>query len=530
MKTILLTILILNSFLQMAYTQSQMQMTIGGTGTDNASSLIQTSDGGYAVAGTTNSFGAGLNDMYIIKFNSSGTLQWNKTVGGTSNDNASSIIQTFDGGFVIAGSTASFGAGGNDFYIIKLDAGGALLWSKTIGGTGSETAYSIIQTSEGGYAVAGSTASFGAGGNDFFLVKLDVSGTLLWSKTFGGGSSDIASSIIQTTDGGYALTGANWLQGGNYILKLDSGGNLQWIKTVYEVYGGPGYSILQTTDGGYVFTGSVHTFGAGGYDFFIEKIDAGGNYQWSKTFGSTIHEQPTSLIQTADGGYVVAGSSFSLSFTSYDYYIVKLGSSGNFEWNKSIGGTGNDRPSSIIQTSNNGYLIAGNSNSFGSSGIDIYIVKLDASGNSCSNTLSPSSSSGTGGTLGDLTFTGNSPAPMVNSPSSVVGSYGTVTAICSFVGIQPISNERPNSFSLSQNYPNPFNPSTKIKFALPNTGFAKLVVYDALGKVVETLVNEQLNAGTYEAVWSGEKYSTGVYYYKLISGEISLTNKMVLIK
>ena len=193
----------------------QWTRTVGGTDLDEAYSIIQTSDGGYAVAGYTQSFGAGYRDIYIVKITANGSLQWNKTFGGTGYDVASSIIQDLDGGYVVAGSTSSFGTDSLDMYIIKLDSNGSLEWNKTIGGTGNNFAYSIIKTTDNGYAVAGSTTSFGAGNRDFFIVKLNASGLMQWSKTIGGTGDDIAHSIVQTTDGGYAMDGlvfffCNW--------------------------------------------------------------------------------------------------------------------------------------------------------------------------------------------------------------------------------------------------------------------------------------------------------------------------------
>jgi hypothetical protein len=193
----------------------------------SGSSLIQTSVGGYAIAGFTISFGAGRGDAYVVKLDANGNLLWTKTIGGESDDWGNSLIQTSDGGYVIAGYTKSFGAGDWDVYVVKLDANGNLQWTKTIGGENEDLGSSLIQTSDGGYAIAGTTIYFGAGGWDVYVVKLDAKGNLQWTKTIGGKNEDGGSSIIQTSDGGYVIAGhtESFGAGDVYLVKLDKNGN-----------------------------------------------------------------------------------------------------------------------------------------------------------------------------------------------------------------------------------------------------------------------------------------------------------------
>jgi hypothetical protein len=310
-------------------------------------------------------------------------VQWTKTIGGSSQDVAYSIIQSSDGGYVVAGGTGSFGAGGSDIYVVKLDSGGNVQWTKTIGGSSQDVAYSIIQSSDGGYVVAGGTGSFGAGDSDIYVVKLDSSGNVIWTKTIGGSLTDVAYSIIQSSDGGYAVAG---------------------------------------------YTGS---FGAGGWDIYVVKLDASGNVQWTKTIGGSYGDEANSIIQSSDGGYVVAGWTESFGAGDRDMFVVKLDSSGNVQWTKTIGGSNDDGALSIIQSSDGGYVVAGGTGSFGVRG-DIYVVKMDANGNVCfSQNITNYSVSSNVGSSSSPSTVAISQSPTVNTVSPTVASYASsVSDVC----------------------------------------------------------------------------------------------------
>jgi len=357
----------------MLVSQALFAKTFGGTNEDQARSIIQTSDGGYALAGWTGSFGAGLSDFLVLKLASDGSIQWARTFGGTTNDSAWSIIQTTDGGYALAGWTASFGAGEHDFLIVKIDGSGLLQWAKTFGGANRDEAYSIIQTSDGGYAVAGYTASFGSVG-DFLILKLNASGDLEWARTFGGNSIDLACSIIQTTDGGYAVAGHTTSFGaGNYdflIVKIDGSGLLQWART----FGGLDVewvsSIIQTSDGGYAVAGHTTSFGAGGFDILILKLNSVGDIIWVRVLGGPGGNPAYSIVQTTDGGYAIGGMPS----------IIKLSASGDLEWSRQLYST--HGVSSAVQTTDGGYAITGYLMvSFPPPDYDFFILKLGPDGN-----------------------------------------------------------------------------------------------------------------------------------------------------
>lgn len=513
--------------------QNQFQIAIGGIGEERANSIIQTADGGYAAAGTVHSFGALDYGVYIVKLDAGGTLQWSRIVDGTNTDRAFSIIQTTDGGYAVAGYTNSFGAGQNDFYIVKLTSTGTFQWNKTVGGTGDDYASSILQTTDGGYAVSGYTNSFGAGETDFYIVKLSGSGAVQWSRTIGGANSERGNSIIQTTDGGYAVSGSTQSYGAGgedcCIVKLSNSGSLQWIRTIGGTGNDYAYCMTQTTDGGYAMAGSTESFGAGNRDVYIVKLSSSGTLQWSRSAGGTSYDIAFSIIQTIDGGYATAGTTHSFGAGGEDFCIFKFDAGGTLQWRRTVGGANDEEAFSIIQTADSGYVVAGYTMSFGAGNFDMYIVKLDASGHTCGNTTSPSATSSTGGILGNPTCTVSSPTSIVTTPASLTSGGGILTTICA-IGIKRISNEIPDSYKLYQNYPNPFNPATKISFSLPKRSFAKLVIYDILGRAISTLINEQLRPGSYEVEWNGSNYASGIYFYKLITGNFIETKKMVVLK
>jgi len=416
---------------------------IGGGELDEGRYLIQTSDSGYAIAGATESFGAGEWDVYVVKLDAKGkNLQWTKTIGGPEMDGGYSLIQTSDSAYVIAGVTKSFGAGDYDVYIVKLDANGNLQWTKTIGGPKDDRGFSLIQTSDGAYVIAGFTESFGAGGKDVYVVKLDAKGNLQWTKTIGGPKDDVGASLIQTSDGAYVIAGITESFGAGsedvYVVKLDANGNLQWTKTIGGKKEDVGASLIQTSDGGYAITGSTSSFGAGEKDVYVVKLDAKGNLQWTKTIGETYDDVGRSLIQTSDGGYTIAGETRSFGAGGWDVYVVKLDANGNLQWTKTIGGKEREKDEkgySLIQTSDGGYVITGYNKSFKSFGLaggyvygDVYFVKLDKNNNTCC-AYSQTSQVGAGGTLGSPTSSIGS-GGTITSPTSSTSSGGTLTILC----------------------------------------------------------------------------------------------------
>ena len=484
--------------------------TYGGTSYDYAFSVQQTSDGGYIVAGYTASFGAGGWDIFLIKTYANGNVQWAKTYGGIDFDFAYSVQQTSDGGYIVAGYTYSFGAGWYDIFLIKTDANGNVQWAKTYGGTSRDYAYSVQQTSDGGYIVAGGTRSFGAGYYDIFLIKTDANGNVQWAKTYGGTDYDWAYSVQQTSDGGYIVAGEtrSFGAGDIFLIKTDANGNVIWTKT----YGGTSASsVHQTSDGGYIVAGGTSSFGAGGSDIFLIKTDANGNVQWAKTYGGTSDDYAHSVQQTSDGGYIVAGRTFSFGVINGDIFLIKTDANGNVIWAKTYGGTYWDDASSVQQTSDGGYIVAGYIDSFGAGGDNFFLIKTDANGNigSCSIVRSVSP-------------TANTVSPTVTTPSLSVSSVSpTVYSVSPTVTTPTPTVHEPCPLSISESCQIASGIITLYKggIKITKSGEFEVKVYNISGVMVKSIKGKnELKL----------ELSRGVYFVEVISGGKVIREKVVI--
>jgi hypothetical protein len=360
---------------------STWSKTYGGAGSDTGTGdTVQTSDGGFAVSGDTNSSGAGGMDFWLFKTDSAGNMLWNKTYGGTLDEVCGDMCLTNDGGFALSGNTRSFGASGLDAYFVKTDANGNMLWNKTYGGTGDEYMIFVIQTSDSGYMLSGYTTSFGAGSRDAWLIKTDASGNMMWNKTYGGIGYDFAYQSVQTSDGGYVFNGITNSSGaGNidaWLVRTDSSGNMVWNKTYGGTAADYGYAMAQTNDGGYAIAGYA-VRGTLAYAYLV-RTDASGNMLWEKTYRETNSTQiALHMMRTADDGFALVGWNY---LNGQDLLLIKTDSAGNLQFNRTYGGPGLENGYAILQTSDGGYLLTGTTSSFGAGRNDVWLVKTDASG------------------------------------------------------------------------------------------------------------------------------------------------------
>lgn len=356
------------------YSQGWMQ-TYGTINNDEGNCVIQAYDGGYIITGSTEPWNS---DLYLIKTDNSGNTLWTKTYGGDGNDEGIDVKQTTDNGYIIVGINSSAGAGNYDVWLLKTNSEGDTLWTNRYGGYYNEFGNSVFQTDDGGYVIMGSTESFGAGASDFWILRTDADGDSLWSKTYGGLYHDIASEAQATSDGGFILVGYTQLQGfmDNYLwlLKLFSNGEIEWSQT----YGGSlaivPTSVYETADAGFIITG-------GPPDLFLIKTDMYGDTLWNKSFGGTRNDAGHSVIETAEGDFVVCG--FTSSFSAdgdFDLWLVKTDFSGDTLWTNTYGGTEAEVGFSVIETFDGGLTVCGSTSSYGAGDKDVWLLHTNLNG------------------------------------------------------------------------------------------------------------------------------------------------------
>ncbi len=476
---ILLSILFFNLNI---FGQVTFERYYGGMSDEEGNSVVQTADGGFILAGYTESFGAGSQDLYIVRVNTYGDTVWTRTFGGTGYDNAVDITNVDDSHYLIGGY---IGTGNGDIYLVKINDNGDADWIKTIGTADNDHLKKIKRTPDGGFIICGDIT--GLGDYKYLLIKTNSSGDTLWTKAYDYGT---AYSMDLTNDGGFIL-GVDpfevpYFTDDFLLVKTSSDGDIEWTKK----YGGPSteipYAIGQTSDGGYFIAGRTDSYGAGGSDFYLLKTNSGGDSLWAKTYGGERDERAFDAIQTSDGGYLMAGYTHENPDQFFDFYIVKTDENGNLQWTRTYGGPWQEMAYEIKETED-GFAIIGYTQSYGAGGFDMYFVKTDKNG-------------------------------------LITGAV----------------NDKRNSkinFQLYQNFPDPFNPSTTIRFELSQIMYASLKIYDVLGRQIETLIEGELNAGLHDFVFNPISYCSGVYFYQLKAvpvggktGNLIQTKKMILLR
>ena len=357
--------------------------TFGSGEEDVCYSVIQSSDDGFVLVGHTKTFDLN-GDVWLIKTDSFGNMEWNRTYGGDDWDRANCLVETSDGGYAIAGYTYSFSEGFGDFWLFKTDNNGNVQWSQIYGGSNLERANCLVETSDRGFALVGYSNSFGAGEYDFCLVKTDPLGELEWNQTYGGIDKDVAWSLVETSDGGYALAGDTLSFGAGdhdfLLVKTDSYGNIEWNQTYGKESYDYAYSVVESIDGGYALAGISHSEASD--DFWLVKTDSEGKMLWNKLFKKGDHSVAYSLIVLSDGGYGLAGYSHSIfGLQGIDFWLVKTDKYGNLNLSKTFGGADTECAYSVIETSDGGFALAGYTDSFGNGGLDFWLVKTDEYGN-----------------------------------------------------------------------------------------------------------------------------------------------------
>jgi len=525
-----------------AYGTMEWHNSFGGPYSDGGKSVQQTTDGGYIFAGSTTSFGAGSHDIRLIKTDAFGDSIWTKTFGGPQYDIVSTVQQTTDGGYILSGQTLSFGAGSYDVWLIKTDENGIVEWDETYGGVEADKAYSVQQTADDGYIITGLTESYSAGDRDVWLIKTDVNGTVEWDNTYGGTESDIAFSVRQTTDGGYIIAGETQSYSlGEYdvwLIKTDANGTHEWDNTFGGTSEDKAFDVKQTTDGGYVMAAWTWSFGAGIGDAWLIKTDASGTQEWEQLFGGYDNDSAKSVQQTSDGGYVLGGTTVSYGAGEGDFWLIKTDENGSINPEPEIEIDPDEFVLEMMSDEifNDEFTIS----NIGSGTVD-YNIDINYLNGEGWLSLYPDFgdlAEGETDTI-EITFDTTDLVAGIYESEIVItynGDLAVIPVILTVSGTDAEEDTVLNVTALFVNYPNPFNPATTISFSIAQTpSFVNLEIFNLKGQKVKQLVNSQLSAGQHSVIWNGtddnkHPVSSGIYLYKLTAGSKIQTKKMLMIK
>jgi hypothetical protein len=450
----------------------------GGPGNDYGYCLDITSDGGFIVAGSYFRQEAN-SDFYLLRTDDQGDTLWTRTYGGDHYDGARWVFQTLDDGYIVAGIDRSYNFGENDVQVFKTDSLGSILWARSYGGDQEDGVVAGQRIEDGGFILAGYTASFGNGSMDAWLLRLNADGDTLWTRTYGGENYDFGTSVIQTPDDGYFIV-CNINYGfddqGLTLIKTDAEGDSLWARRYFD-NNEFGASVISAGDNEYLILANTLAL-SDEFDIRLIRIDADGDTLWTNIIGDLEIDMANSIQQTIDGGFIICG--ITGPYFDQDIYVLRTDPEGDTLWTKMICGRqyGNDVGNCIRQTSDGGFVLTG-SLSTEDTGQEVCLIKLASDQVDIENELDE-------------------------------GPY--------------------HGFNFFSNYPNPFNGTTVIRYALPEPDRVKIEIFDILGRRVEALIDERRLAGYHEAVWDARNRRSGIYFFRIQAGDRSMRSKMLLLK
>ena len=382
-KHILITILNIISliafcFYSQAQTKTVSSKTFGGPKADQIYWLEQTSDKGFIAAGVTKSFGTSNSDAWLIRVNKKGDTLWTKTYGGINDDFAEGVLQTRDAGFIFTGGTKSYGSGNTDVWVVRTDKLGDTLWTKTFGGSNDDWGEEIHQTSDGGFIIPGWTTS-SRGDNDALLIKLNNKGGFEWSRIYGGTKMDAAKSVVALSDG-YIIAGVTKSFGAGdadaWIIRTNLSGDTLWTRTFGGKLFDMPFCIIQTSNKNFAFSGRTSSYGYPEGNVWLQIINNQGDSLLSKTYGGKDYEVATFIQQTSDKGFILSGISKSFGVGNFEAYIIKTNKFGDTLWTQTFGGPLDDYSYTIKQIGRHGFIFSGSTKSFGTGESDGWILRL----------------------------------------------------------------------------------------------------------------------------------------------------------
>ena len=519
------------------------EKTFGTIYNESCFSFIHTNDNGYAMLGITSSPGTGDQNIYFTKLDSNENIQWTKTYGGPGIDQAGTIRQTLDGGYIICGNQYSFGAGGSDGYLIRTDSQGTMIWSRAYGLPLDDVLWRLELTSDSNYIAMGTTFSSGTNSGDILVVKVNDGGDTLWTRIIGGPVYDAGINLTPADDGGCVIVGRVYSFGAGLrdvmLSRIDGNGNVLWLKT----YGGTGteegMAVAHTSDNGYIITGATESFSNNTYyDVYMVKTDSAGNMIWSRAYGGDNIDATYCVTEAPDGGYVVAGFTDSWAYLhlltnnqasplgddSSHVFLMKVSILGDTVWTRAFGGAKQDEAYALINDPDGGYFTAAYSASFsGNDSVDAYIIHSDSLGMSDCHTFVIH--------------------PHVNNPNTIENSYippvsagltvtnaATVEDTVTFISSDPcivISVEENNNVQKPGIiFPNPFSNSATIQLSENTNSLLTLTIRDVLGKTVRT---ENVYPSNSEIKIERKNLPDGIYFVQINSIEKNIfTGKIIL--
>ena len=349
--------------------------TFGGGDNDYGYRIAECNDGGYAIAGVTYSYGGSDRDGWLIRVDDSGNCIWNVTFGGSYDDEFRDIVECSDGGFAMVGVTNSYGAGGEDVWLVKTDANGNHLWNKTYGGGSNDRGRALIECSLGGFAIAG--YRIGAGW-DGWLIRTNDTGDVEWSQTYGAVGDQRFEDIVECANGDFALAGWTGILETErfWLVRTDSSGTQLWSKSYNGASAERCVSVVECSSGGFAMTGWTKSYGAGGLDIWLVRTNASGNHLWNTTFGGTSSDSAGEVIELPSGGFAIVGSTDSFGAGNNDLWLIRTNATGQHLWNLTCGGALGDGGSGLVRLQNGTYVLVGSTESYGAGGSDAWLVAI----------------------------------------------------------------------------------------------------------------------------------------------------------
>ena len=606
--------------------QIKFECTYGGNDWERATIFNLTNDGGYIICGSTRSF-TNHEDMYLLKINNISDVEWSKVYQNPgSNSKLHGAKQAADGSYYLCGYIEG-GFGFLDDIIIKIDSSGNIIWSKIFGGFEADELRDAFPTPDGGVLVSGQNASFGVGSKEIQAIKFSSTGIIEWAKAYGRVFEEFGASIQSMDNGDFVILGAADISG-NYdvrllLIKVNSNGDLIWAKIYSGFVEDWGRFAIKTTDHGFLIVGDTKSYGLGGSeDIYVIKTDSIGNVEWAKAYGGIGTESGYGAVQSIDGKFVITGFTNSFGSGGYDAFLMKIDLNGNPNWFYTYGGLSNDYAFKVFKTGDSGYAMTGSRSSQSLGGEDVLLIKTDSNGKSLcetgpfnvnvfnitnlqavnynlftTTTISTSNISLTTITTNSAQnfICGELPVELTSFSAeksnhgvllhwtaqselnnhgfeiqraskdedfftiAFVEGEGTTTNSCEYSYLDKIDYsgkevyhyrlkqldfnggfdysdiinvefDIPKDLVLLQNYPNPFNPKSVIIYAIPRNAFIKLIVYNSVGEIIAVLEDGFKKAGQYQTEFDGNNLPSGIYFCSLSADGFMLTKKMILLK